>query len=55
MQAKEQVEVMELNVQPGHVHLVMSIPPKYEVSEFMGYMKGKMALQPFQQDESLER
>ncbi len=46
---------MELNVQPDHVHLVMSIPLKYKMSEFMGYLKGKMALQPFQQDESLER
>ena len=52
---KEQVEVMELNVQPDHVHLVVSIPPKYAVSEFMGYLKGKMALRLFQQYESLGR
>ncbi len=41
---KEQKEVLELNVMPDHVHLVVSIPPKYAVSEFMGYLKGKMAL-----------
>ena len=41
---KEQVEVLELNVQPDHVHLVVTIPPKYAVSEFMGYLKGKMAI-----------
>jgi putative transposase len=52
---KEQVEVMELNVQPDHVHLVVSIPPKYAVSEFMGYLEGKMALRLFQQYESLGR
>jgi putative transposase len=52
---KEQVEVLELNVQPDHVHLVVSIPPKYSVSEFMGYLKGKMALRLFQQYESLGR
>jgi putative transposase len=52
---KEQVEVLELNVQPEHVHLVLSIPPKYAVSEFMGYLKGKLAIRLFQQYESLGR
>ena len=33
---KEQVEVLELNVRPDHVHLVASITPKYAISEFMG-------------------
>jgi putative transposase len=50
---KDEIEVLELNVQPDHVHLVVSIPPKYSVSEFMGYLKGKMALRLFQQYESL--
>src|SRR3990172_1659879 len=50
---KEQIEVMELNVQPDHVHMVVSIAPKYAVSEFMGYQKGKMALRLFQRYESL--
>ena len=31
-QQKDLVEVLELNVQPEHIHLVMSIPPKYSVS-----------------------
>jgi putative transposase len=52
---KEQVEVLELNVQPDHVHLVVSIPPKYAVSAFMGYLKGKLALRLFQKYESLGR
>jgi len=52
---KEQIEVLELNVQPDHVHLVASLPPKYAVSEFMGYLKGKMALRLFQRYESLGR
>ncbi len=26
---KEQVDVLELNIQPDHIHLVLSIPPKY--------------------------
>ena len=54
-QQKEQVEVLELNVQADHVHLVVEIPPKYAVSEFVGYLKGKMALRLFQRYESLGR
>ncbi len=52
---KEAIEVLEMNVQPDHVHLVVVIPPKYAVSEFMGYLKGKLALRLFQQYESLGR
>jgi putative transposase len=52
---KEQVEILELNVQPEHVHLVLSIPPKYAVSAFMGYLKGKLAIRLFRQYESLGR
>ena len=44
---KEGVEVIELNVQSDHVHLVVSIPPKYAISKFMGYLKGKLALSLF--------
>ena len=29
---------------PAHVHLLLSIPPKYCVSGFMGYLKGKSSL-----------
>ena len=50
---KEDVEILELNRQPDHVHLVISIAPKYAVSEFMGYRKGKLALRLFQQYEQL--
>ena len=52
---KDQVEVLELNVCVDHVHLVVEIPPKYAVSEFVGYLKGKMALRLFQQYEHLGR
>ena len=33
---------------PDHVHLMVSIPPKYSVSGFMGYLKGKSSLMIFQ-------
>ncbi len=40
-------EVMELNVQADHVHLVVSIPPKVSVSTYMGTIKGKIAIKMF--------
>lgn len=41
---KDGVEVLEANVQADHVHVVLSIPPKYGVSQLMGFLKGKLAL-----------
>lgn len=36
-----------LSVQPGHIHLPVSIPPKVSGSEFMGLMKGMLAIKLF--------
>ncbi len=44
---KDKVEVLAVNVQPDHVHAVLAIPPKYAVSRFMGFLKGKLALRLF--------
>ena len=44
---KEGIGLLELNIQPDHIHMVVSIPPKYAVSEFMGFLKGKLALRMF--------
>lgn len=41
------VEVQEMNIQKDHIHLVCSIPPKLSVSEFMGTLKGKIAIKLF--------
>ncbi len=53
VEQKDKVEVLELNVQLDHVHLVLSLPPKYAVSDFMGYLKGKLAMRLFQRYERL--
>ena len=37
------VEIIEGHMTPDHVHLLLSIPPKYNISSFMGYLKGKTA------------
>ena len=52
---KEGVEILELNVQVDHVHLVISLPPKYAVSNIMGYLKGKLAIRVFNRYEHLGR
>ncbi len=36
---KDLVEVLELSIQVDHIHLVMTIPPKYSVSSIMGFLK----------------
>ncbi|MCH7676526.1 IS200/IS605 family transposase [candidate division KSB1 bacterium] len=46
---KELVEVLELNVQRDHVHVVLPIPPKYSVSSMMGYLKGKLSTRLFRE------
>ena len=38
------VEIIEGEVCPDHVHMLVEIPPKIAVSSFMGYLKGKSSL-----------
>ena len=45
---KDQMQVEEINIQPEHVHLILSIPPKYSLSEIMGWLKGKLAIKLYQ-------
>lgn len=42
------VEIIEGEICPVHVHLLLEIPPKLFVSGFMGYIKGKSSLMIFQ-------
>ena len=48
------VEIIEGHMMPDHVHLLLAIPPKYSVSSFMGYLKGKSALMMFDQHANLK-
>ena len=34
----------EGHLMPDHVHMLISIPPKYSVAQVMGYIKGKSAI-----------
>ena len=38
------VAILEAEVCPDHVHMLIAIPPKMSVSGFMGYLKGKSSL-----------
>ena len=48
------VEILEGHMMPDHVHLLLSIPPKYCVSSFMGYLKGKSAMMIFEKHGNLK-
>jgi len=52
---KDQMSIEEINIQPDHVHLIISISPKYSVSETMGYLKGKVAVRLFEHQKELSR
>lgn len=38
------VELLEGHLMPDHVHMLLSIPPKYSVSHTIGFLKGKSAV-----------
>ena len=40
----KQVEIIEAEVCPDHIHMLVSIPPKISVSGFVGFLKGKSTL-----------
>ena len=40
-------EIVELNVQMDHVHLLIKVPPKVSISSLMGVMKGKSVIRVF--------
>ncbi len=49
------VVIEEYSVQKDHVHLVCSIPPKISISEYMGTLKGKLAIKMFKTYPSLKQ
>ena len=48
------VEILEATACPDHIHMLVSIPPKISVSEFMGYLKGKSSLIIFERHANLK-
>jgi len=42
---QKECEIEEGHLMPDHVHMLIAIPPKYAVSQVVGYIKGKSAIQ----------
>ena len=43
------VEIIEAHAMQDHIHTLLSIQPKLSVGDFMGYLKGKSSLMPYEQ------
>ena len=48
------IEILEAEACPDHIHMLVSIPPKYSVAEIMGYLKGKSSLIIFDRHANLK-
>ena len=48
------IEIIEAELCPDHVHMLIRIPPKYSVSEILGYLKGKSSLIIFDRHANLK-
>ena len=48
------IEIIEGHMMSDHVHLLLSIPPKYSISQIMGYLKGKSAMMIFERHANLK-
>ena len=48
------VEIIEAEACKDHIHMLVSLPPKYSVSQFMGYLKGKSSLMIFEKNANLK-
>ena len=44
----KKVNIIEAEACPDHIHMLVEIPPKYSVSGFMGYLKGKSTVLIYQ-------
>ena len=48
------IEIIEAEACPDHIHMLLSIPPKYSVAQVMGYLKGKSSLMIFEKYANLK-
>ncbi len=44
---RKEIEILEAELCPDHIHMLISVPPKYSISQIMGYLKGKSSLMIF--------
>jgi len=48
------IEIIEAELCPDHIHMLISVPPKYSISNVMGYLKGKSSLMIFDRHANLK-
>ena len=48
------IEIVQAECCPDHVHMLIKIPPKYSVSQIMGYLKGKSSIMIFERHANLK-
>ena len=48
------IEIIAVECCPDHIHMLIRIPPKYSVSEIVGYLKGKSSLIIFDRHANLK-
>lgn len=48
----KKVNIINAEVCPDHVHMLLEIPPKYSVSSFMGFLKGKSSIMIYENGET---
>ena len=48
------INIIEAEVCPDHIHMLVEIPPKYSVSQIVGYLKGKSSLMIFDMHSNLK-
>ena len=51
---QKQVEIIEAEACPDHIHMLVSIPPHLSVAQFMGFLKGKSSLMIFDRHANLK-
>ena len=51
---EKNVEIIEAEACPDHIHMLVSIPPKLSVAQFMGFLKGKSTLMIFDRHANLK-
>ena len=52
--AKKTRKSLRVRVKKDHIHMLISIPPKYSVSQTMGYLKGKSSMMIFDRHANLK-
>ena len=50
----KQIEILEAEACKDHIHMLISVPPKYSISQIMGYLKGKGSLMIFEKYANLK-